>query len=100
MSDYINEISDRLSAIIAWVLAELSSAECLGLTETFARLSFVEQLILLLAVSQAAVLVLAIVIEFSARKRRRIQNLKPVPHEPPPEAPPEDVLAEEITRET
>ena len=46
MPDYINEIPAKLSSVIARILAGLSSVENLGLTETFARLPFVERLIL------------------------------------------------------
>jgi len=55
--DYINEIRDRLSAIVAWFLAQLSSVERLGLTETFTRLSFVERMVLIVAASQVVLLV-------------------------------------------
>ena len=97
MSDYTNEIRDKLSAVIAWILYEVSNVERLGLSEMFARLSFVEKLILILAASQIVVLVLAILIEFSARKSRRIPDLEQhVPPQPPRETPPEDALAEEV----
>jgi fused signal recognition particle receptor len=94
--DYINEILAKLSSVIARILAGLSSVENLGLTETFARLPLVERLILVVAVAQVVLLVLAILIEFSARKRRRVHDLE---HEAPQalHAPrPEVVLAEEI----
>jgi fused signal recognition particle receptor len=94
--DYINEIPARLSAVITWILAELSSVERLGLTETFAKLSFVERLVLVVAASQVVVLVLAILIEFSARKRRSVHDLEPTAQQAPHETRPEVVLAEEI----
>lgn len=56
MPDYIAEIPARLSSVIS---------------ETLAGLSFVDRLVLVVAASQIVLLVLAILIEFSARKRRR-----------------------------
>jgi fused signal recognition particle receptor len=94
--DYINEIRDRLSAVVAWFLAQLSSVERLGLTETFARLSFVERMVLIVAASQVVLLVFASLIEFSARKRRRVRDLEHDAHQEPHAARPEVVLAEEI----
>jgi fused signal recognition particle receptor len=94
--DYINEIRDRLSAVVAWFLAQLSSVERLGLTETFARLSFVERMVLIVAASQVVLLVFASLIEFSARKRRRVRDLEHDAQQAPHADRPEVVLAEEI----
>ena len=96
MPDYTNEIRDRLYAFVAWVLAQLSSVERLGLTETFARLSFVERMVLIVAASQVVLLVFATLIEFSARKRRRVRDLEHAVQQAPHAARPEVVLAEEI----
>ncbi|MGA8566720.1 MAG: hypothetical protein WB580_02905, partial [Candidatus Binataceae bacterium] len=76
MPDYINEFLARLSSIIAWILAGLLSVERLGLTGTLARLSFVERLVLAVAASQIVLLIVAILIEFSARKRRSVHELE------------------------
>jgi len=54
--DYINQILARLSSLIS---------------ETLAGLSFVDRLVLVVAASQIVLLILAMLIEFSARKRRR-----------------------------
>jgi fused signal recognition particle receptor len=94
--DYTNEIRDRLYAFVAWVLAQLSSVERLGLTETFARLSFVQRMVLIVAASQVVLLVFATLIEFSARKRRRVRDLEHAVQQAPHAARPEVVLAEEI----
>jgi fused signal recognition particle receptor len=94
--DYVNEIRDRLSTVIAWILAQLSSVERFGLTEMFARLSFVERMVLIVAASQVVLLVFASLIEFSARKRRRVRDLEHDAHQEPHAARPEVVLAEEI----
>ncbi len=107
MADYTNEIRDRLSAVVAWsvaelsavltwILAELSSVERLGLTETFARLSFVERMVLVVAGSQVVMLIVAILIEFSARKRRSVHDLEHAAQQAPHAAQPEVVLAEEV----
>jgi fused signal recognition particle receptor len=94
--DYINEIPARLSSVIARILAALSSVEHLGLTETFARLPLVERLLLIVAASQVVVLVLAILIEFSARKRRSVHELERDSQQALRATRPEVVLAEEI----
>ena len=96
MPDYINEILARLSSVIARILAGLSSVERLGLTETFARLSFVEALVLVVAASQVVLLVLAILIEFSARKRRTVHELELADQQALRATRPEVVPAEEI----
>jgi fused signal recognition particle receptor len=85
---------------MAVVLAELSYAR-LALTEDFAKLSVVDRLILVVAASQVVLLVFAILIEFSARKRRRVrapgrdaeQDLTAAP---PEIVPPEIISPEEI----
>ncbi|MGZ6195841.1 MAG: hypothetical protein ACXWML_11515, partial [Candidatus Binataceae bacterium] len=71
MPDYLNQILARLSAFIARMPAELSSLEHLAPAEILARLSFVDRLVLLVAAIQVVLFVLAILIEFSVRKRRR-----------------------------
>ena len=96
MPDYTNEILARLSSIIAWILAGLSSVERLGLTGTLARLSFVERLVLAVAASQIVLLILAILIEFSARKRRSVHELEHAAQQALDATRPEVVLAEEI----
>ena len=96
MPDYINEIPAKLSSVIARIPAELSSVENLGLTETFARLPFVERLVLVVAVAQVVLLVLAILIEFSARKRRRVHDLEHEAQQALHATRPEVVPAEEI----
>ena len=71
MPDYINEILTRSSAVINEILAGLASLEHLTPAEMLARLSLVDRLVLVVAASQAVLLFLAILIEFSARKRRQ-----------------------------
>jgi fused signal recognition particle receptor len=72
----MNEILARLSSVIVRILDGLSSVERLGLTETLARLSLVDRLVLAVAASQIVLLVLATLIEFSARKRRSVHELE------------------------
>jgi fused signal recognition particle receptor len=85
--DYITKILARLSTtitpILAWlssvlaaILAWLSSFDRQTLPEVFAKLSFVDRLVLVVAASQIVLLGLAILIEFSARKRRRVPTLE------------------------
>jgi fused signal recognition particle receptor len=79
--DYINEILARLSSVIARILAGLSS---------------VERLVLVVAASQVVLLVLAVLIEFSARKRRRVHELELADQQALRATRPEVVPAEEI----
>jgi fused signal recognition particle receptor len=69
--DYLNQILARLSAFIARMPAELSSLEHLTPAEILAPLSFVDRLVLLVAAIEVVLFVLAVLIEFSVRKRRR-----------------------------
>ncbi|HTJ08351.1 MAG TPA: signal recognition particle-docking protein FtsY [Candidatus Binataceae bacterium] len=71
MPDYLNQILARLSAFIAGMPAELSSLEHLTPAEILARLTFVDRLVLLVAAIEVVLFVLAVVVEFSARKWRR-----------------------------
>ncbi|MGZ3511689.1 MAG: signal recognition particle-docking protein FtsY [Candidatus Binataceae bacterium] len=71
MPDCLNQILARLSAFIARMPAELSSLEHLAPAEILAQLSFVDRLVLLVAAIQVVLFVLAVLIEFSVRKRRR-----------------------------
>jgi fused signal recognition particle receptor len=73
--DYINQILGRLSALIARMLAGLASLEHLGPAEILARLSLVEGLVLVVVAGQIVLFVAAMLIEFSARKRRRADEL-------------------------
>ncbi len=121
MPHYVSEISARLSAAVAAVLAWLSlvmatilawlssamaaiftwlsSLERLTPAEMLARLSFVDRLVLVVAASQVLLFVLAILIEFSARKRRRVHELEHAVEQalyapPPAVVPPEEIAAE------
>ena len=90
MPDYLNQILARLSAFIARMPAELSSLERLTPAEILARLSFVDRLVLLVAAIEVVLFVLAVLIEFSVRKRRRVLDLGAEPGATQPEtAPPE-----------
>ena len=71
MPDYLNQILARLSAFVARMPAELSSLEHLTPAEILARLTFVDRLVLLVAAIEVVLFVLAVLIEFSVRKRRR-----------------------------
>jgi len=73
--DYINQIPGRLSAFIARMLVGLASLEHLSPAEILARLSLVERLALVVVASQIVLFVAAMLIEFSARKRRRADEL-------------------------
>ncbi|HTQ26438.1 MAG TPA: signal recognition particle-docking protein FtsY [Candidatus Binataceae bacterium] len=75
MPDYINQIPGRLSAFIARMLVGLASLEHLSPAEILARLSLVERLALVVVASQIVLFVAAMLIEFSARKRRRADEL-------------------------
>ena len=75
MPDYINQIPGRLSAFIARMLVGLASLEHLSPAEILARLSLVERLVLVVVASQIVLFVAAMLIEFSARKRRRADEL-------------------------
>ena len=75
MPDYINQIPGRLSAFIARMLVGLASLEHLSPAEILARLSLVERLALVVVASQIVLFVAAMLIEFSARKRRRADQL-------------------------
>lgn len=86
MPDYITKVLARLSTaitpILAWlssvlaaILAWLSSFDRQTLPEVLAKLSFVDRLVLVVAASQIVLLGLAILIEFSARKRRRVPTV-------------------------
>ena len=75
MPDYINQIPGRLSAFIARMLVGLASLEHLSPAEILARLSLVECLALVVVASQIVLFVAAMLIEFSARKRRRADEL-------------------------
>lgn len=104
MLEYVNEILARLSAVIARMLAELSFLERLSPAEILARLSFVDRLVLVVAASQVLLFILAILIEFSARKRRQSvdeleraakQALRATRHEVPS---PEEIVPEATER--
>ena len=96
MPDYIKQILAKLSAAVTWMLSGLSAAmsavlawlsslmaatlawlssiERLSPAEMLARLSFVDRLVLIVAAIEVVLFVLAILIEFSARKRRRVRG--------------------------
>ena len=75
MPNYINQIPGRLSALIGRMLAGLASLAHLGPGEILARLSLVERLVLVVVASQLVLFAAAALIEFSARKRRRADEL-------------------------
>jgi fused signal recognition particle receptor len=116
--DYIKQILAKLSAAVAWMLSGLSAAmsavlawlsslmaatlawlssiERLGPAEMLARLSFVDRLVLIVAAIEVVLFVLAMLIEFSARKRRRVRALEPAAEQELPAPPPEISRTEEI----
>ena len=118
MPDYITKILARFSSVISTILAGLSSIiaaavawlssvfavivawlaslESLPLSEVFAKLSLADRLALLVAASQVVLLVLAISVEFSARKRRRAPILEPSADQQLTATRPEIPPAEEI----
>ena len=75
MPDYIRQIVGRLSALVAKVIAALAALEHLSPAEILARLSLIDRLVLIVAASQVVLFVTAMLIEFSARKRRRSDEL-------------------------
>ena len=103
MPDYLNQILARLSAFIARMSGgALVRCERLTPAEILARLSFVDRLVLLVAAIQVVLFVLAVLIEFSVRKRRRVRELEhrgpasvgdPARSRPAEEMPPRDRAA-------
>ncbi|HEY2523640.1 MAG TPA: signal recognition particle-docking protein FtsY [Candidatus Binataceae bacterium] len=100
MPDYIHQIVGRLSAFVAAMLAGLASLEHLSPAEILARISLIDRLVLIVVASQVVLFVVAMLIEFSARKRRRADELgraaeeapralraKPAPAKRPPAQP-------------
>jgi fused signal recognition particle receptor len=73
--DYIRQIVGRFSALVAKVIAALAALEHLSPAEILARLSLIDRLVLIVAASQVVLFVTAMLIEFSARKRRRSDEL-------------------------
>jgi len=96
LSSVLTAITVWLSSVEATILAWLSSFDRLTLSEVLARLSFVDRLVLVVAASQVVLLVLAILVEFSARKRRRVPTLEHPAGEELSATPPEIPPAEEI----
>jgi fused signal recognition particle receptor len=95
-------LSSIMAAVLAWlssaltvILGWLSSLDGLSLSEVFAKLSFVDQLLLVVAASQVVMFVLATLVEFSARKRRRIPILEPAAEQKLAATPSEILSAEE-----
>jgi fused signal recognition particle receptor len=103
MSTTVAWLSSVLAMVLAWlsyvstaILAWLSSFDRFTLAEVLARLSFVDRVVLVVAASQVVSLVLAILVEFSARKRRRVPTLERAAGEELAATPPEIPPAEEI----
>jgi fused signal recognition particle receptor len=104
--DYVTQIPARLAALFNQAFGNSSSvahqaiARWSALGHQFlARLSYIDWLILILVVSQVVLLFIAVLIEFSARKRRR--RLPEAGAETTPLAiPPEELRAREIPRYT
>ena len=96
VSSAITAIFARLSSAMAAIFAWLSSLDHLTLSEIVAKLSFVDRLALIVVASQVVLLVLAILIEFSARKRRRFRTLESAAAQELAAARPEIPPAEEI----
>jgi len=103
MSTTVAWLSSVLAMVLAWlsyvstaILARLSSFDRFTLAEVLARLSFVDRVVLVVAASQVVLLVLAILVEFSARKRRRVPTLERAAGEELAATPPEIPPAQEI----
>ena len=122
MSDYITKITGILSSVIATILATLSSVmteilawlssalaaamawlssvDRLVPSEIIGKLSLADRLVLIVAASQVVLLVLAILVEFSARKRRRVRTLEPAAGQELAEPPRQIPRAEEAALPT
>ncbi|HVA39041.1 MAG TPA: signal recognition particle-docking protein FtsY [Candidatus Binataceae bacterium] len=103
MQDYKTEILAWLTYVKTAILAGLASIDRLALRfahEAEASLSSVDPLVLRLALivaaTQVVLLVFAILIEFSARKRRRVRTLERADQQELAAAPPEIPPPEEI----
>ena len=88
MTDYLDKIISGLSSDVSAAAAWLSSLERLSL-DRLAQLSFIDKLLLILLASQVLLFIVACLVEFSVRKRRRLQITRPAAGEQLPEAPPQ-----------
>ena len=86
MAEYLNKIISGLSSDLSAGIAWLSSLEQLSI-DRLARLSLIDKLLLILLASQVLLFIVACLIEFSARKRRRLKLTQPVTAEELPKTP-------------